>query len=462
MSGDKHFDVAIIGSGSGNSIPDERFAGMSVALFEEGAQFGGTCLNVGCIPTKMFVYAAEVAQTIRDSARYGIDTTTPTVRWTDIVGRVFDRLDPLSVGGRNYRETGSGNVTLFSGHASFVGLKTIATGTGEIVTADQIVVAAGSRPVIPQQVLGSGVPFHTNDDIMRLPAQPRHLVILGSGYIAAEFAHVFSALGTKVSIVARKDGLLRNLDTDISDRFTALAQKNWDVRLNTDAPIAISEDGQDGLALPDGTRVLGDALLVAVGLTPNGDRIGAQAGGIELDHHGRIVVDEFGRTTAEGVYALGDVSSKFQLKHVANHEARVIRENLLTHAWNNPATLQAFDHRFVPAAVFTHPQIAQVGMTETQARDAGLDIAVKIQNYSDVAYGWAMEDREGFCKIIAQRRTGKLLGAHIIGEQAPTLIQPLIQAMSLGTNATDMARGQYWIHPGLPEVVENALLGLDI
>jgi len=138
------------------------------------------------------------------------------VRWTDIVGRVFDRLDPLSVGGRNYRETGSGNVTLFSGHASFVGLKTIVTGTGEIVTADQIVVAAGSRPVIPQQVLGSGVPRHTNDDIMRLPTQPRHLVILGSGYIAAEFAHVFSALGTKVSIVARKDGLLRNLDTDIS------------------------------------------------------------------------------------------------------------------------------------------------------------------------------------------------------------------------------------------------------
>ena len=175
------------------------------------------------------------------------------------------------------------------------------------------------------------------------------------------------------------------------------------------------------------------------------------------------MVDEFQRTTAEGVFALGDVSSPYQLKHVANHEARVVQHNLLQDAWTATRPgLRSYDHRFVPAAVFTDPQIAEVGMTEEQARDAGLDITVKVQNYGDVAYGWAMEDSEGLCKIIAETRHRKILGAHVIGAQAPTVIQPLIQAMSFGLSAQDMARGQYWIHPALPEVVENALLGLDI
>lgn len=458
----EHFDVAIIGSGSGNSIADDRFSDLKVALFEEHSPFGGTCLNVGCIPTKMFVYAAEVAQTIRDSARYGIDSSLEKVRWSDIVDRVFGRIDPIAAGGKEYRENGSPNVTLFSGHAKFTGPRTIDTGTGHTITADQVVVAAGSRPIIPQNILDSGVAYHTNDDVMRLPELPEHLVILGSGYIAAEFAHVFGALGSKISIVARKDTLLRGLDADVSNRFTELAKKNWDVHLGAGESTAIADGGLVGLQLPDGTRVLGDALLVAVGREPNGDLLGADAAGIELDDEGRIVVDEFGRTTAEGVFAIGDVSSEYQLKHVANHEARIVSHNLLQHAWDDTSAFRAFDHRFVPAAVFTHPQIAEVGLTEAQAAEAGLDYVVKIQNYGDVAYGWAMEDHEGFCKIIAEKKTGRILGAHVIGAQAPTVIQPLIQAMSFDTTVTEMARGQYWIHPGLPEVVENALLGLDI
>ncbi|WP_072802128.1 mycothione reductase [Rhodococcoides yunnanense] len=462
MSTPRHFDVAIIGSGSGNSIADSRFDNLKVALFEEHSPFGGTCLNVGCIPTKMFVYAAEVAQTIRDSSRYGIDSSLEKVRWPDIVDRVFGRIDPISEGGKKYRESGSPNVTLFSGHATFVGPRTLDTGTGEVITADQIVVAAGSRPVIPRQVLDSGVRFHTNDDVMRLTDLPEHLVILGSGYIAAEFAHVFGALGSTVSIVARKEFLLRGLDDDVSQRFTELASTRWDVHLNSGEALAVADGTRVGLELADGTRVLGDTLLIAVGREPNSDRLGAEAGGLKLDDEGRIVVDEYGRTTAEGVFALGDVSSPYQLKHVANHEARVVQHNLLHDAWTDTNDLWTVDHRFVPAAVFTHPQIAEVGLTEAQAREQGLDITVKIQNYGDVAYGWAMEDTEGFCKIIAEKKTGRLLGAHVIGAQAPTVIQPLIQAMSFGTTAQEMARGQYWIHPGLPEVVENALLGLDI
>lgn len=459
----EHFDVVIIGSGSGNSIVDQRFDDKKVALIEENSTFGGTCLNVGCIPTKMYVYAAEVARTVRDSAKYGIDAHVDAVRWPDIVERVFGRIDPISEGGKRYRAEGSPNVTLFQGHASFVGPRTIDTGTGATITADRIVIAAGSRPIVPQSIEDSGVDYHTNNDVMRLPALPEHLVILGSGYIAAEFAHVFSALGSKVSIVARKDSLLRALDADIAKRFTELARAKWDVHLDSGDTRGISEGGLHGVELSDGTKVLGDAFLVAVGRQPNGDRLNLGAAGIELDDEGRIVVDEFGRTTAEGVFALGDVSSPYQLKHVANQEARVVQYNLLQDAWHgDTSALRTYDHRFVPAAVFTDPQIAEVGMTEEQARDAGLDITVKVQNYGDVAFGWAMEDSEGLCKIIAEKGTGKILGAHIIGAQAPTLIQPLIQAMSFGLSAQDMARGQYWIHPGLPEVVENALLGLDL
>lgn len=455
-----HYDLAIIGTGSGNSILDERYDGKRVAILEKGV-FGGTCLNVGCIPTKMYVYAAEVAHTVRTAAKYGIDAELQGVRWNDIVDRVFGRIDPIAAGGERYRREDCANVTVYDGHARFVGERTLDTGTGETITADQVVVAAGSRPTVPQEVVDSGVRYHTSDDVMRLPKLPESLVILGTGFIAMEFAHVFSALGTRVSVVARTDRLLRHLDADVSERFTALAAAKWDVHLANPArefrPVG---DGVE-VVLADGTVVSGDALLVATGRRPNGDLLDVSAAGIELDEAGRIVVDEFQRTSAAGVFALGDVSSPFQLKHVANHEARVVQHNLLHDAWSgDTAALQRTDHRYVPSAVFTDPQIASVGLTEAEARKAGYDISVKIQDYGNVAYGWAMEDTEGFCKLIADRSTGLLLGSHIIGAQASTVIQPLIQAMSFGLPAREMATGQYWIHPALPELVENALLGL--
>lgn len=461
-----HFDLAIIGTGSGNSILDDRYDGKKVAILEEGT-FGGTCLNVGCIPTKMFVYSADVARTITESSKLGIDATLDDVRWPDIVKRVFGRIDPISAGGERYRTEDCANVTVFRGHARFVGPRTIDTGTGEVITADQVVIAAGSRPTIPDEIVESGIRYHTNDDIMRLPTLPERLVILGSGFVAMEFAHVFSALGVHVSVIARSDRLLRHLDHDVAQWFTELAQRKWDVHLGNPMVAARTAGNGVEIELADGTVVAGDELLVAVGRVPNGDRLDAALGGVAVDESGRVIVDEYQRTTAEGVFALGDVSSPYQLKHVANHEMRVVQHNLLHDAWNDTAAhslsrLRRTDHRFVPAAVFTDPQIAEVGLTEEQAREAGLDITVKVQNYGDVAYGWAMEDDEGFCKVIAERGTGRLVGAHVIGAQASTVIQPLIQAMSFGLSAQDMATGQYWIHPALPEVVENALLGLHI
>ncbi len=291
---------------------------------------------------------------------------------------------------------------------------------------------------------------------MRLDALPERLVVLGGGYIAAEFAHVFSAFGVHTTVIARS-GLLRHLDREMTSNFTDLVRARW--HLQTDVQVSAVKDsgGEFTVELSDGGSVSGDVLLVATGRVPNGDRLNLAAGGVDAHPDGRIKVDEYQRTSAPGVWALGDASSDYQLKHVANHEERVVAHNLA-----HPDDLVASDHRFVPAAVFTHPQLASVGLTEEEVAASGRRYATAVQHYGSTAYGWAMEDTTSLCKLIADPATGQLLGAHLMGEQASTLIQPLIQAMSFGLGAHEMARGQYWIHPALTEVVENALLALDL
>ncbi len=456
----QHFDIAIIGTGSGNSIIDERYAHKKVAICEQGV-FGGTCLNVGCIPTKMFVYAAEVAQTVREAARYGVDAHIDGVRWSDIVSRVFGRIDPLAMGGEHYRRS-SPNVTVYDSHTTFAGRAEkgyrLHTEKGEQFTAEQVVIAAGARAMVPEAIAGCGVEFHTSDTIMRIAELPEHLVIIGGGFVAAEFAHVFSSLGSRVTLVIRGSALLSHSDDTVCERFTDIAGKKWEIRSHRNMIGARREGAQTVVELDDGSTVPADAVLVATGRIPNGDLLNLESVGVELED-GRVVVDEYQRTTARGIFALGDVSSRYQLKHVANHEARVVKHNLLQD-WDDTGALMPSDHRFVPSAVFSDPQIASVGLTENQARAAGYDFRVKIQDFGDVAYGWAMEDTTGFAKVIVEAGTGTILGAHIMGHQASSLIQPLIQAMSFGLAGQDMARGQYWIHPALPEVIENALLAL--
>ena len=457
-----HFDIAVIGTGSGNSILDDRHAGKRVAICEQGV-FGGTCLNVGCIPTKMFVYAAEVAQSARDSARYGVDAHVEAVRWGDIVSRVFGHIDPLAVGGENYRRS-SPNVQVFASHTRFGrplpdGRYTLRTDDGDEFTADQVVIAAGSRPVIPDDIANSGVRYHTSDTIMRIADVPEHLVIVGGGFVACEFAHVFSSLGSRVTMMIRGSTLLRGHDDTICERFTDIASKKWEILSHREVA-SLRRDG-DGVELRchDGSAVRGDVLLVATGRIPNGDLLNAEQAGVKVTADGQVVVDEYQRTTARGVFALGDISSDYQLKHVANHEARRVKHNLLQD-WDDVEALMPSDHRYVPSAVFTDPQIASVGLTENQARAKGFNIRTKVQDFGDVAYGWAMEDTTGIAKIVVDDDSGLILGAHIMGHQASSLIQPLIQAMSFDLPAQDMARGQYWIHPALPEVIENALLAL--
>ncbi len=454
-SADDHFDLVVIGTGSGNSIISDEMAAWRIALIEEGV-FGGTCLNRGCIPTKMFVHAADTAEMVRHAHQLGIDATVDAVHWPQIRDRVFGRIDPISAGGDDYRSHRCPNVTVLRDRGAFVGPRAIAVG-GRTITGDRIVVATGARPHIPAIEGLDTVEWHTSDSVMRLPSLPRHVTVIGGGFIASELTHVFASFGSEVTMVVRGAALLREHDEDVSRHFTEMvsARSNVNVLLRS-TPVSVRPtEGGIELTLADGSVVQGDTLLIATGRTPNSDTVDAAAAGLALHPDGRIAVDAQQRASVPGIWALGDVSSPHQLKHVANHEMRVVRHNLL-----HPDDLRSTDHRFVPSAVFTRPQIATVGLTERAARAAGYDVSVKVQQYGDVAYGWAMEDSTSFCKLIADRSTRLLLGAHLMGPQSSSLIQSLIQGMSVGQTVDEMAHSQYWIHPALPEVVENALLGL--
>src|SRR5699024_1625948 len=258
-------------------------------------------------------------------------------------------------------------------------------------------------------------------------------------------------------VVNRSERLLRKLDAEISEAFTKQAREQWDTHLGVEPRSARETDnGQVELTLDDGTVLLADEVLAAQGRISNADTLALEAAGVEKKENGKVKVDEFGRTTAEGVWALGDASNDFDLKHVANQEAKIVQHNLA-----HPENLRANDYHAVPSGVFTHPQIAVVGMTEADAQATGRELTVKVQRYADVAYGWAMEDTTGFCKVIADRKTGEILGAHIMGPEASTLIQSVVTAMAFGIDARRFATEQYWPHPALTELVENALLGLD-
>jgi mycothione reductase len=456
----QHFSLAIIGSGSGNVVVPEDPAQGPVAVIEAGA-FGGTCINRGCIPSKMLVYTADVAAQVRRAPEFGIGAALTEVDWPAIRDRIFARVDQTSADGRRARAE-SGQVTLFQGHARFAGPRELVidgtppTNPISRITADRIVLATGATPVVPAVIAGSGVDFHTSDTIMRIEELPGRMVIVGGGYVAAEFAHVFSQLGVDIRLVNRAPALLENFDPVISGRFTALASQRWDVRLSA-AITGVRRRGEEVVVvLADGTTVTGDLLLVAAGRRPDTGDLGLDLAGVKLRDDGRIQVDSYGRTTAAGIWSLGDASSPFELKHVANAEARAVAHNL-----SCPDDLRTFRHDWVPSAVFTDPQIATVG-ARLQDLAGKKPYVEAVQAYADTAYGWALQDTSGICKLYADPATGKLLGAHILGYQASLLIQPLVQAASTGQRVAELARGQYWIHPALSEVVENALLKLPL
>lgn len=448
------FDLIIIGSGSGNHIPD-FLDGHRIAIVERDV-FGGTCLNKGCIPSKMFVLPADRVVEAGEAAALGVDIEVRGADWAAIRDRIFGRIDPIAAGGREYRAERCPNVTLIEGTARFLpaaddGLHRLDV-DGRRIAARQVLIAAGSRPVVPPITGLVETGFHTSDSIMRLDALPDRLGIIGGGYIAAEMGHVFAGLGSSVSLFNRSDRLLSAHDREIAERFTAAFGELVDLHLDH-LPNRVERRGASIVVHCAGEQVEVDALLVATGREPNSDLLDCDVVGIDMHHHGTIVVDAHQRTSVPGIWAVGDVANDVHLKHVANAEADVAFWNI-----GHPEDLRATDHRVIPAAVFSHPQVASVGLTEQAAEAAGLDVVIGRRDYAGTAYGWALGDTTGFAKVIVDRSSGLILGGHVMGPQASTLIQPIIQAMQFGQTAAAVARETYWIHPALTEVIENALL----
>jgi mycothione reductase len=448
------YDLVIVGAGTGNMLPAGEFDGWRIAIVE-GSRFGGTCLNRGCIPSKMLVLTADIALAIREAGRFGLGAQFTGADWPAIRDRVFGRIDPLHEAAVSYRR--SNGVDVFIGEASFAAPGLLRVG-GDELRARHFLLAAGSRPHIPPIPGLADVPYVTSDNVMRVDALPRSMAVLGGGFIAAEMSHVFEALGTRVTIVVRGGQLLARHDADIRSRFTERYQQRFDLRLHSTIE-RVSPAGTGvrlDLATPSWPQqVTADLLLVATGRTPNSDRLNVEAAGVAVDPHGHVRTDDTYATSAPGVFAIGDLANHFQLKHMANAEAKLAFHNLL-----HPEQPRRASFPVVPSAVFADPQVASAGATEQQLKAAQRPYIAATRPYGDTAYGLALQDTTSFVKVLADPGSRLILGVHILGPQAATLIQPLIQAMCLGNTVDEVARGVLYIHPALTEAVEQCLLEL--
>lgn len=465
-----HFDLLIIGSGSGLTLIDDDINDWNIALIDAGTgvtnAFGGTCLNAGCIPTKMFAIPARYGHVSAEAARVNADVTFSGINYTGLKHRIFSRTDSISesgLAGTHARE----NVEVIAGHAVFVDPHTVDV-DGRRLSADRIVIAAGSRPRTID-VPGFDEPFldafvHTSDSVMRMRHLPKRMVIVGGGIEAIEFSNIYASLGVNVTVVARGESLIRHHDPDVSRAITEAVDSRVALKLNQ-SPTNLEADPAGGVVLTAADphsieySYATDMVLMCVGRVPNGDQLRVANAGVDTDDAGFIVVDDHLRTSQPHIWALGDVCAPQMLKHLANEQAKVVKHNLL--AERDGGDLRVSDERFVPAGIFSSPEIATVGATETQLQEQGIDYVVGKRAFGDVAYGWALNDDTGFAKVLIGS-DGMLLGAHIVGDQATTLIQPLITAMQFEIDAQRFVTGQYWIHPALAEVIENAVLdGLE-
>ena len=447
----KRFDLIVIGSGSGLEVSSEAESrGLKVAVVEKGA-FGGTCLNRGCIPSKMLIHCADVLETIQKAEIFGIKARVEAVDWQFIIRRAFDEVDAdakaIEEGNRQ-----SPNIEVYKDQAHFLGPKTLEV-SGEEITADTVVIAAGTRPSVPEVPGLRDVPYLTSDEALRLPEQPRRLVILGGGFIAAEMAHFFGSLGTKVTIVHRGPLLLRSEDEDVARRFTEVYSRKFDLLLDAHASRVYRNGSEVAMDVTRNGRtetIAADSLLVATGRVPNTDVLQVKRTGVEVDERGFVKTDEYLETSVPGIWALGDIVGKYLLKHSANLEAAYVANNVFS-----PDNRVAVDYQAMPHAVFASPQVASVGLTEQEAAARKIPYLTTSYDYNNTAYGSSIEDRDGFVKVLAQRETREILGCHIIGTDASILVQEVVNAMRMRLTTEAITQSIY-VHPALPEVVQRA------
>ena len=454
----QRFDLVVVGSGSGLDVANWAVAaGWRVALVEKGP-LGGTCLNRGCIPSKLLLHSADVAMTLRRAPLFGIHPTGFTVDFPAMVRRVSESVDGDArriEHALRHRE----NPKLLQGEARFVGPRTLQVGD-DVVEGDRVLLATGARPRVPDVPGLRDVPFLTSTEALRLDALPSSMVILGGGFVACELAHFFGSLGTRVAIVQRRATLAPAEDEEVALALTDAYRRRFDVRTDAE-PTRVWKDG-DGVAVETRRRdgevevLRAQTLLVATGVTPNSDTLDLARTGVRVDARGFIVVDDFLETDEPGVFALGDAIGRFLLKHNANHESTYAFHNMR----HGPGERVPVDYHAMPHAIFGWPQVAGVGATEQALRAAGVPYRVARWRVRDTAMGHALEDEDGFVKFLVEPETRRILGCHVLGPEASILIHEVVVAMTSGEGTLESIARAVHVHPALSEVVHRAATGL--
>ena len=446
-----HYDVLVVGGGTGNNVAAAAAdAGLATALIEPGP-LGGTCLNRGCNPSKILVQAATAANHVRKADRFFLDASLDDIDYAAIIDDMDETLSSLAEGmEERYRETE--HLTLYGEEAAFVDERTVAVG-GERVSADRVVVAAGSRPLVPPIDGLDEVEYMTSTGALYRREQPDSLVVLGGGYIAVELGYFFESLGTEVKLIEMMDSLVPREDEAVSTTFTDIASERHEVYTGHRAS-SVEADG-DGVTVhaetEDGERVAvtGSDLLVALGRRPNTDTLDVAAAGIETDDHGFVVTNDRLATSADGVWAQGDIADNAMFKHSGDHETEVTIENVV-----NDGDREV-DFSAMPHAIFTEPGMAGVGETEQDLRDADQEYVVGREAYPDTPMGRAKKLDEGFVKVLAAP-DGEILGCHVLGYEAATLLHEVVVAMRSGAGTVTDITDTIHAHPTLNKVVEYA------
>jgi dihydrolipoamide dehydrogenase len=453
----KNYDVIVIGSGAGAIISDEAAAqGLKVALIDKGPLIGGTCLNWGCIPSKMLIYTADRIVEIEEAKKLGVNAKIKNIDFHSIMERMRKSRQESQVHIRQGLKE-SENLDFYEGEGYFVGDRLLEV-NGEKLKGERIFIASGSRPFIPPIKGSENVDYLTNESALELKEKPDSLIIIGGGYIAVEFGHFFAAMGTEVTILEMANRLVLFEEPEISGLLESELSKRMGVHTGALAEeVKESEHGVVVITKDTNTgkrrEFAAQRIMMAVGRRSNADILKVENTGVETDKKGFIKVSEYLETNQKGIFAIGDANGQQMFRHMANREAEIVAQNAFY------GTKIKVDYSAVPHAVYSHPQIASVGLTEAKARE-DYDILVGRMKYFDIAKGEAMMEKQGFAKAIVEKDGSKILGFHIIGPYAPELIQEVVNAMTSGGGMEELGQGIH-IHPALSELVQYTLSSFE-